>query len=190
MLVLVVVFGGLLLWQGSRPLHRSSAVYYSTPSSTTDFDLLTALSSSVGSSSSSSRSSTHSGDIAGPLGIPAGHAVAQPNDRNVFDAEIDALRQSKQLGGVGDALHLGGFVAGIDLDGTSPRVWKHLVSKWNVKSVLDLGCGRGFAAAWFDTHGVRTRGVDGSADALEHSALPADRRNQVLVEHDFARGPW
>ena len=185
-----MVFGALLLWQGSRPLHRSSAVYYSSPSSTADFDLLTALSSSIASSSSSQALSSQNADSGGPLGIPSGEAVALPNDKNVFDADLDALRQSKQLGGVGDALHLGGFAVGLDLSGTSPTVWKQMVSTYNVKSVLDLGCGRGFATSWFDAHGVRTRGVDGSADALEHSAVPSDRRAQVLVEHDFARGAW
>lgn len=186
LLVLLVVFGGLLLWQGSRPLHRSSAVYYSTPSAA-DFDILSALASVTSSSSSTNNAA---GTDRGPLGIPAGEAVALPNDRNVFDADIDALRKAQQLGGVGDALHLGGFAANIDLNGISPAVWKHMVSDYNVKSVLDLGCGRGFSAAWFDTHGVRIRAVDGSADALEHSVVSAERRSHVLVEHDFARGAW
>ena len=188
LLILLVVFGGLLFWQGSRPLHRSSAMYYSSTSTSEIDNILSALSSSMAAASSSSSTTAADG---GPLGIPAGEGVAMPNDRNVYDADIDALRQSKQLGGVGDALHLGGFARNHNLGtGVSPAVWKHMVTQFNIKSVLDLGCGRGFATAWFDTHGVKTRGVDGSADALEHSAIPADRRAAVLVEHDFARGPW
>ena len=180
-LVLLVVFGALLLYQGSRPLKHQSSSPHST-TSFSDFDLLHVL------SSYSPGASTIAG-VQGPLGIPAGEAPTVPGAR-VVDPAVESRRQEGRYGGLGDSAHLGGFFAGLDISGLSPMVWRRMVQTYNVKSVLELGCGRAYATAWFETHGLKARGVDGSADAIAHSAIPAERRSQILVEHDFARGPW
>jgi len=83
--------------------------------------------------------------------------------------------------------HLGGFVE-IDLGGISPFLFRHMVTDLGVKSVLDVGCGRGFSTSWFAMHGADVLCVEGSHDAVTRSVLP-DPANQ-LVEHDFSRGPW
>lgn len=123
--------------------------------------------------------------------MPAGQGVALKNTHTV-SKELDTRRRSQKLGGDGDSPHLGGFLSGkgIDLQGICPEVWNKMVTQYNIKSVLDLGCGRGFSTSWFHTHGVRTTGVDGSADAIRQSAFPVKLREQVLVEHDYALGPW
>lgn len=184
LLVLLVLFGGLLMWQGSRPLHRSSSMYYSATgsSSGSDLDLMHVLTSYSGSGNNNNVD-------AGVLGVPSGQAVPLPNERLV-DKTVEDKRQEGNYGGMGDSTHLGGFATGLDLQYISPKLWTHMVKTYNIKSVLDLGCGLGHASAWFDTHGVRTKCVDGSADALSHSVIAPERQSDILVEHDFARGPW
>ena len=38
--------------------------------------------------------------------------------------------------------------------GVSPTLWEHMVKHLGVKSMLDLGCGRGISTSWFITHGL------------------------------------
>lgn len=54
-----------------------------------------------------------------------------------------------------------------------------------VKSVLDLGCGKGISTSWFAAHDADVLCVEGSSDAVQHSRVPGK-----VVEHDFSRGPW
>eukprot|EP00977_Amphora_coffeiformis_P018462 scaffold6506_cov171-Amphora_coffeaeformis.AAC.10 len=191
LLILLVVFGSLLVWQGSRPLHRSSVMYYSSSSPGSDFDLMHAISSSSSSSSQTGKNNNNNNKegIVDILGVPSGEAVALPNARRVGLA-IDQKRHKEGYGGKGDSPHLGGFWNDLDLTTMSPYLWMHMVKNYNIKSVVDLGCGLGHAAAWFDTHQVKTKCVDGSADALNRSVVALEKQADVLVEHDFALGPW
>eukprot|EP01036_Dinobryon_divergens_P031364 gene31364-40750_t len=88
-------------------------------------------------------------------------------------------------GGKGDAEHLGGFTAR-DNSTISENLWNFMLSQLAVKSVLDIGCGKGFSASYFLSKGARVLCVEGSRDAIKHSLLPSDR----IVEHDFSRGAW
>lgn len=76
----------------------------------------------------------------------------------------------------------------LDLQGVSPATWRNMIEKLNVKSVLDVGCGRGISTSRFLDHGVEVLGVDGSHDAKVQSIL--DDPDTQMVEHDFSRGPW
>jgi hypothetical protein len=132
-----------------------------------------------------------------PLGIPPGQALNLPAIRKntkdingnieMDDAEKLVEEKRKNYGGKNDGKHLGGFTA-LDLAGVSPSVWKHMMLDYGVKSVLDVGCGRGISTSWFAAHGVDVQCVEGSHDAAERTLLP-DPATQ-LVEHDFSRGPW
>ena len=88
-------------------------------------------------------------------------------------------------GGKGDAGHLGGFTAR-DNSTISENLWNFMLSQLAVKSVLDIGCGKGFSASYFLSKGARVLCVEGSRDAIKNSLLPSDR----IVEHDFSRGAW
>ena len=55
-----------------------------------------------------------------------------------------------------------------------------------VKSMIDVGCGKGGSKEYFYRHGARVMCVEGSHDAVTQSLLPLDK----VVEHDFSRGPW
>ena len=116
-----------------------------------------------------------------PLDIPPGEAQALPSIRVEEEVERGIY------GGKGDKKHLGGFTT-YDGDGVSPTLWKHMITNYGVKSLVDVGCGKGVSTLWFDTHGVDVLCVEGSHDAVERSLLPHPETQ--VVEHDFSRGPY
>lgn len=63
-----------------------------------------------------------------------------------------------------------------------------LAADLGVKSLVDVGCGKGVSTSWFVTHGVDTICVEGSHDAVSQSIVP--NAKERVVEHDFSRGPW
>ncbi len=67
----------------------------------------------------------------------------------------------------------------------SPSLWLWAMSALNVQSVLDVGCGEGHSAAFFETYGCRVLGVDGSRLAQRDSKIP-----QHHIRHDFTKGPY
>ena len=88
-------------------------------------------------------------------------------------------------GGKGDALHLGGFTQ-LDTMGISENLWNYMMGPLAIKSVVDVGCGKGVSTNYFRKQGARVLCVEGSHDAVTQSLLPPE----LVVEHDFSRGPW
>lgn len=88
-------------------------------------------------------------------------------------------------GGKGDPKHLGGFTKN-DTDGQSPALWSWMLRELNIRSFVDVACGRGISTKWFLDYGTDVLCVEGSADALKQSLLPRDK----IVQHDFSQGPW
>eukprot|EP00804_Cyclotella_cryptica_P015161 CCRYP_000714-RD/>CCRYP_000714-RD protein AED:0.10 eAED:0.10 QI:147/0.75/0.8/1/0.75/0.8/5/211/406 len=126
------------------------------------------------------------------LVIPDGPAVAMPSIRTTEEEEASIKR--KFYGGRGDKAHLGGFTS-FDPNGISPTLWKEMVSWLGVKSLVDVGCGRGISTSWFVLHGMDyVVCVEGSHDAVANSLLhglqPQEGTEFELVEHDFSLGPW
>merc|ERR1719203_1088675 len=87
--------------------------------------------------------------------------------------------------GGADAEHLGGFTD-LDTDGLSPRAWRYMLQNLTIKSVIDVGCGKGVSTSWFASRGARVLCVEGSPEAVRDSRLPPE----LVVEHDFSRGSW
>jgi glycosyltransferase involved in cell wall biosynthesis len=121
-----------------------------------------------------------------PLGIPPGQAVNLPSLPSAT-ADTNRVSKNNNYGGKGDGKHLGGFTQ-FDISGISPAVWKHMVTDYGVKSVLDVGCGRGVSTSWFAKHGLAALCVEGSSDAYQRTLL--SNPDQQMVQHDFSRGPW
>ena len=113
------------------------------------------------------------------------HIERKPPTKPSLLVEDHGAVQRGIYGGKGDAAHLGGFTD-LDLHGICPNTWKHMMSDWVVKSVLDLGCGKGVSTLWFHLQGLDTLCVEGSHDAITQSSLPPSN----VVEHDFTRGAW
>ena len=76
--------------------------------------------------------------------------IVIPFFQRISDEEENSIKR-KIYGGKGDKPHLGGFTE-FDPMGVSPSLWKHMVSHYGIKSVLDVGCGRGVSTSWFVTH--------------------------------------
>lgn len=125
-----------------------------------------------------------SGKGINPLAIPQGEGQPLPSLR-VETPEEEVERGI--YGGQGDKKHLGGFTV-YDGQGVSPAVWKHMITEYGVKSLVDVGCGKGVSTLWFHLHGVDTLCVEGSHDAVQQTLLPEPEKH--VVEHDFSRGPY
>jgi len=125
--------------------------------------------------------------VAAPYDTPS-----PPNQPSVLVATEERPYDQKNLAaniyggaGAGDKAHLGGFTQ-LDTFGMSPAVWQYLMRDMTVKSMVDLGCGKGVSTSWFMDHGADVLCVEGSHDGVLQSLLPQDK----VVEHDFTRGPW
>ena len=57
--------------------------------------------------------------------------------------------------------HLGGNLIGGDPKTFYPSLWKWLVERFEISTVLDVGCGEGHAMAAFAALGCHVRGIDG-----------------------------
>ena len=127
--------------------------------------------------------------------VPVGHAVALPSIPASADEEAKLDRHI--YGGKGDKAHLGGFTA-FDEAGVGVNLWKHMIQNMGIKSILDLGCGKGTSTSWFILHGLEyVVCAEGSHDAVTNSLLPKIPKEDIpvgtkweIVEHDFSRGPW
>lgn len=75
--------------------------------------------------------------------------------------------------------HLGGYLKGGDPGSYYPEMWTWLVRKYNIASVIDVGCGEGHAMRFFEGLGCDAIGIDG---------IP--QGDPQIIEHDYARGPW
>ena len=85
-------------------------------------------------------------------------------------------------------LHLGNDPEGIfnpDPHTFMPDIWGWICVNFNIKSVLDIGCGMGTNLAWFDEYGFEVLGVEGHPKAVAASRVPGR-----IVQHDFSKGPW
>jgi hypothetical protein len=111
-----------------------------------------------------------------------GKAMALPSIRVRKDTSLPETI----YGGKGDKPHLGGFTD-MDHHGVSPKAWSWMVKNVGVKSVIDVGCGRGISTSWFYFHGLDVLCAEGSHDAIENTMLPDP---SLIVEHDFSQGPW
>lgn len=79
--------------------------------------------------------------------------------------------------------HLGGNFNGGDLGTMYPDdLWPWLVRRFEVKSMLDIGCGTGETAQWFQYQGVKALGLDGLA-------WNAKRANVPCIVWDLTKGP-
>lgn len=72
-----------------------------------------------------------------------------------------------------------------DPDSWCPELWQKLHTLFDIRSMLDVGCGVGQAQAFFHSLGVTTLGIDGSARVLAHHVL----REDAFLLYDLCVGP-
>jgi SAM-dependent methyltransferase len=78
---------------------------------------------------------------------------------------------------------LGGNFRGGDINTFSPKLWKFLIERFGVRSVLDIGCGEGYAVAFFNQCGVYAHGIEGLRRNVERSVFP-------IAWHDLTVAPY
>ena len=79
--------------------------------------------------------------------------------------------------------HLGGYYTTVDPPSQCPKMWKHIIDTFNVKSVLDVGCGMGYAMQEFMKYCDEVVGIDGSSYALMNSPV-----KENIFQHDYTIG--
>jgi hypothetical protein len=78
--------------------------------------------------------------------------------------------------------HLGGYIVGGDDATYYPELWTWLVKECSVSSMIDVGCGEGYACGYFVSLGCEATGIDGinMVDSWEHEAS--------FITHDYSKG--
>lgn len=79
--------------------------------------------------------------------------------------------------------HLGGNIAERDPATFCPSAWEYILKKFNIKTVTDVGAGRGWAAKWFSTQRIDVTAIEGLEDNVKNSVYP-------LIEHDVTLAPF
>jgi SAM-dependent methyltransferase len=80
--------------------------------------------------------------------------------------------------------HLGGNAIEHDPNTYYPEAWRYLWHRFDVRRVLDVGCGNGQAMRWWKTVDAQAIGLDG----LESNATASCDAGPVIV-HDLTQGP-
>lgn len=83
-----------------------------------------------------------------------------------------------------DEGHVGGFLLQKDPATFMPRLWEYICKNNNIQSVVDVGCGMGYAIEEFKKHALEVIGVDGSDYIKTHSPL-----KDIIIYHDYTKGP-
>ena len=83
--------------------------------------------------------------------------------------------------------HLGGNYGGGDPGTFYPPLWHWLVGKYAVKTLIDVGCGEGYAVKWFQTHGIDAAGFDGLAQNVGNGM---EKGTKNLCECDLTKEPF
>lgn len=85
----------------------------------------------------------------------------------------------------GGSGHLGGCILAGDIGTFAPQVWDALLALYDIKSVLDVGCGIGQSLQYFIQKGCYGKGVEGWDKAIAASPVP-----EHIFKHDFTQGPF
>lgn len=81
-----------------------------------------------------------------------------------------------------DSPHLGGNIYQGDPWTFAPRVWRYMLDRFAISSVLDVGSGRGHAANWFYGNDCRVIAMDAEIENVNSAYYPT-------ILHDITRGP-
>jgi hypothetical protein len=78
--------------------------------------------------------------------------------------------------------HLGGSIRVGDPYTYCPAAWNYVISRFCIRSILDVGSGSGNASYYFHKAGMQVVAVEGLLASVETSLYPA-------VLHDLTKGP-
>ena len=78
---------------------------------------------------------------------------------------------------------LGGNLRHGDTDAITPGLWRYMVDRFAIRSVLDIGAGEGHALNAFHRMGLVAHGFDGLERNVRNARFP-------IALHDLTRGPY
>lgn len=87
--------------------------------------------------------------------------------------------------GVGQRLdfgHLGGTSTVGDPNSWYPEMWKWLIDKFQIKSVLDVGCGIGLSQKFFHDEGCDTIGIDAEQVLRSHKLKHKTQSHDITID--------
>jgi cyclopropane fatty-acyl-phospholipid synthase-like methyltransferase len=67
---------------------------------------------------------------------------------------------------------LGGNMRHGDIHTWTPHLWRYLVDRFAVDSILDVGCGEGHAVKFFHRLGIFAHGIDGLPENIRRAVAP------------------
>lgn len=81
--------------------------------------------------------------------------------------------------------HLGGNIDGGDAFTYCPAAWSWMLDKYDIRSVLDVGCAQGHALAFFQSKGCEALGIEGLQSNVDR-AVP----DVHIIRHDLEVAPF
>lgn len=81
--------------------------------------------------------------------------------------------------------HLGGCIIEGDIGTWAPQVWEKLIEIYDLKKVVDVGCGAGHSTKYFIDKGIDAVGVEGFVPAINASPV-----KQNIFVHDYSTGEF
>lgn len=78
---------------------------------------------------------------------------------------------------------LGGNIRHGDANTHCPYLWRYLIDRFAIRSMLDVGCGEGHAVLFFMRCGVHAHGIDGLRKNIDRAVVP-------IALHDILSGPY
>lgn len=89
------------------------------------------------------------------------------------------------MSGVGDHNRpdLGGNLRHGDIHTFHPILWRYLLERYGIRSILDVGCGEGHAVAFFRQLGLNVHGIEGLKINVDRAVTP-------IALHDILSGPY
>lgn len=83
--------------------------------------------------------------------------------------------------------HLGGNIRGGDPLTFYPETWKYIISRFGIKSVLDIGCGEGYSTKFFRETGCHAIGLDGLRVNVDETVKKGCSAILLDLEYGYCR---
>jgi len=81
--------------------------------------------------------------------------------------------------------HLGGCIIESDIRTWAPQVWDKLIEVYNLKTMIDVGCGSGHSTKYFINKGIESVGVEAYMPAIEASEV-----KENIIIHDYVESEF
>jgi len=81
--------------------------------------------------------------------------------------------------------HLGGYWIGGSPGTYTPRLWDEFIRQYEIKSVLDIGCGEGHSTIYFVQMGLEVLGIEGGEKAVRNNKAQGH-----VIQHDYLKGSY